>query len=182
MRVISGSARGVNLETLEGLETRPTTDRVKESIFNLINFEITGADVLDLFSGSGALGIEAGSRGANSITLVEQNRKCVEIINNNLTKTKLKDLATVINSDWSVSLDRLKGESFDIVIMDPPYLKDFIVPVIKRLSENNLVSEDGLILVEHEKTDKLPETIEDFKMAKQKKYGKTLVSIFRRNL
>lgn len=177
MRVISGKARGVRLNTIEGLDTRPTTDRIKESIFNLIQFNVQNAQVLDLYSGSGALGIEAASRGAEKVYLVENSRKCHDVILENLNNTKLTDLVELVKSDVMSGLNRLNME-FDVIIMDPPYGKNLVVPVMNSIEANARLAENGIIVVEHSITDILPETVGIFKQVKQKKYGKILISIY----
>lgn len=177
MRVISGSARGVKLKTVEGLDTRPTTDRVKESIFNLIQFNIQRACVLDLFSGSGALGIEAASRGAEKVFLIEKDANCHDIIQSNLVNTKLTDKVTLIKSGVISGLKRL-NEKFDVIIMDPPYGMNHVKPVMSSIEDNNLLAEKGIILVEHGINDELPEKIGTFSRIRQKKYGKILISIY----
>lgn len=177
MRVISGSARGVKLNTIEGLETRPTTDRVKESIFNLIQFNVQRANVLDLFSGSGALGIEAASRGAEKVFLIEKDMNCHNVIQSNLINTKLTDKVTLIKSGVISGLKRL-NERFDVIIMDPPYGMNHVEPVMNSIQENSLLAENGIILVEHGIDDSLPEKIGIFSRIRQKKYGKTLISIY----
>lgn len=175
MRIISGKARGVRLESLEGLNTRPTTDRVKESLFNLIQFHIQDAHVIDFFSGSGALGIEAASRGATSVQLVEQERRCHKIIENNINRSKLDNIE-LVKSDVMSSMSRLKKA--DLIIMDPPYNKDLILPVLNGIEEYGLLEEEGIIVVEHSKDDVLEEKIGSFLLKKQKKYGITMISIF----
>jgi 16S rRNA (guanine(966)-N(2))-methyltransferase RsmD len=175
MRVISGKARGTILATIEGNKTRPTTDRVKESLFNLIQFHIQGAKVIDLFAGSGALGIEAASRGAESVVLVENYRKCHEAIEYNIDRTGLENI-TLVKSEVMHSFARL--EQSDLIIMDPPYSQDLVTPTIEMISEHDLVTEDGIIVVEHSKIDILPETIGKFIRTKQKKYGISMISIY----
>jgi len=129
MRVISGTARGKKLTSLEGLETRPTLDRVKEALFNILQFNIKDANVLDLFSGSGALAIEALSRGAKEAVLCDFSNKAVKIINKNLEDTRLKNKAEIINKDFIETLNKLnsKSKKFDIIFLDPPYKTDFII-------------------------------------------------------
>lgn len=175
MRVISGKARGTILATIEGTTTRPTTDRVKESIFNLIQFRIQKARVLDLFAGSGALGIEAASRGAESVTLVENFRKCHEAIEYNIEKTGLENIK-LLKAEVMSCFMRL--ETYDVILMDPPYSKDFVVPAIEKILEHNILEENGIIVVEHSKVDVLPKTIGNLKLEKQKKYGIAMVSIY----
>ncbi|MCH4890271.1 16S rRNA (guanine(966)-N(2))-methyltransferase RsmD [Acidaminobacter sp. JC074] len=175
MRVISGKARGTKLATIEGNNTRPTTDRVKESLFNLIQFDVIDAKVIDLFAGSGALGIEAASRGAKAVTLVENYRKCHEAIEYNIDRTGLENVK-LLKSDVLSSFSRL--EKADLILMDPPYSQDFILPVLKKISEHNLLDAKGKIVIEHSKDDKLPVSYEGFVLLKQKKYGISMVSIF----
>ena len=124
MRVISGTAKGVQLNSLEGLETRPTLDRVKEALFSSIQFQIPEATILDLFSGSGALGIEALSREAKQVVFCDNSRKAVQIIKENLEKTKLKDRAIVIQNDYMNCLENLNMK-FDFIFLDPPYDTEF---------------------------------------------------------
>ena len=127
MRVISGSARGHKLKAPEGLTTRPTTDRIKESLFNIIAGDLYQCKFLDLFSGSGAMGIEALSRGADKAVFVDKDRKSISIINDNLKATRLDNKAQVLNCDVSTAVSKLKSlnEKFDIIFMDPPYGKDY---------------------------------------------------------
>ncbi len=152
MRVIAGKARRLNLKTIEGLETRPTTDRLKETLFNMIQNEVIGANFLDLFSGSGAIGIEALSRGAKNAWFVENNKKCTECIRENLRFTKLADDAVVMECDVLTALNRLEGkvDSFDIIFMDPPYSHEHEKTVLSNLISKSYVTEDTLIIVEAE--------------------------------
>ncbi len=142
MRVISGTAKGKKLNSLEGLETRPTLDRVKESIFNILQFDIKDKRVLDLFSGSGALAIEALSRGAKKAVLCDNSYKAIQMINKNLEETKLKDKAEVINKDYLEVIQDLKSkEKFDIIFLDPPYKSNYIVESIEKILELDLLKE-----------------------------------------
>ena len=126
MRVIAGSARSLPLRTIEGTDTRPTQDRIKETLFNMLQSDIPGCKFLDLYSGSGAIGIEALSRGAAKAVLVENSKKAVECIKDNLTFTKLADKADVMEMDVLSAINRLKGKDvFSIVYMDPPYSNDY---------------------------------------------------------
>ena len=161
MRVIAGIARSLKLKTIEGLETRPTTDRIKETLFNMINSDIPGARFLDLFSGSGAIGIEALSRGAREAVFVDNNRKCIDCINYNLDFTKLKDKAKVYNSSAESALSMIdNGGMFDIIFMDPPYDNMYEKDVLLQLDRMKLVGEDTIIIVEASK-DTTFEYIED---------------------
>ena len=133
MRVITGTARGTKLKTLEGLSTRPTSDRVKEAIFNIIQFDLEGRRVLDLFAGSGQLAIEALSRGASHGVLVDQNPAAVKVIRENLKKTRLEAQATVVQSDYLSYLSTTR-ERFDIILLDPPYRENFLEMALQKIS------------------------------------------------
>lgn len=149
MRVIAGKARSLKLKTIEGDLTRPTTDRIKETLFNMINTYIPGCSFLDLFAGSGAIGIEALSRGASKATFVENNKKCIDCIEQNLKFTKLDKDATVINKTVQFALEELKNsEVYDIVFMDPPYDNLYEKEALSKLIEYNLVDENSIIIVE----------------------------------
>lgn len=148
MRVISGIARGTNLETLEGNNTRPTLDRVKEALFNIIQCQIIDASVLDLFSGSGALGIEALSRGAKACTMCDKSYEAIKIINKNIKKTHLEEKAKVIKSDYKKALELLKNQKFNVIFIDPPYALNIAVDSIKAITELDLLEDDGIIILE----------------------------------
>ena len=152
MRVIAGSARSLKLKTLDGMDTRPTTDRIKETLFNIINPSICGSIFLDLFSGSGGIGIEALSRGAREAFFVEKNPKAMACIRENLKFTRLESRAVTITRDVMDALYRLEGEKvFDIIFMDPPYDREYEKSVLRYLSESDLVYEDTMIIVEASK-------------------------------
>ena len=180
MRIISGSSRGIKLNTIEGVDTRPTTDRIKENIFNLINFEIADSVVIDLFSGSGALGLECSSRGAKDVTLVDNSRKCEKIIKENIKNTNLSSNTKFVLSDAGSFLRRLGESSVDIIMMDPPYLKGFINPLIEEIVNLNILNEDGLIVIEHDFKDEINYDEGHLEIHKFKKYGKSGVTILRR--
>lgn len=149
MRVIAGSAKRMPLKTIEGLDTRPTTDRIKETLFNMISEYLADSYFLDLFSGSGAIGIEALSRGAQRAVLVEQNKKAVNCIRENLRFTKLAERAEVYETDVIHALKLLeKKYEFDYVFMDPPYNQMLEKCVLEYLSSSELLSKDALIIVE----------------------------------
>lgn len=147
MRIISGVARGTKLYTLEGENTRPTLDRVKEPLFSIIQSEIKDSIVLDLFSGSGALALEALSRGAKRAILCDKSREAIEIIKKNIIKTHLEDKTEVLCMDYKKCLDSL-DKKVDLVFIDPPYKLDVAVKAIGIILEKQLLSEDGLIIVE----------------------------------
>ena len=135
MRVIAGSARRLLLKAPDGMDTRPTADRVKESLFNMLNPDLYGCAFLDLFSGSGAIGIEALSRGAQRAVLVDASMECAGIIKQNLEVTKLGENAEIINEDVYAAIERLgrRGDKFDIIFMDPPYAAGYYVPVMEAI-------------------------------------------------
>lgn len=150
MRVIAGSRRGTVLKAPPGMGTRPTTDRTKETLFNMLMPYIAQAKVLDLFSGSGAIAIEALSRGAKRASLVERDRQALRVIDENLKKTRFEQQARVLAIDVFDALVRLKrqGESFDLIFMDPPYGHELERQVLEKLSGSSLLARDALVVVE----------------------------------
>lgn len=178
MRVISGIRKGLKLTAPDGLNTRPTTDRVKESVFNIIQTYIPSSKVLDLFSGSGALGIEALSRRCQSCVFVENNKKAYELVCRNLELSRLSDNATIVFSD-SLSYLASASESFDIIFLDPPYNKGFLAPVLQKISECNLLDADGIIVIETEKDGEAAEH-PDFRCIRRVVYGKTVITVLTR--
>lgn len=174
MRIISGSARGTKLVTLEGEQTRPTLDRVKEPLFSILQNEILDATVLDLFSGSGALGLESVSRGARKAILCDSSRKAIQIIEENAIKTKMQDKVEIIPADYKIALKRIKekGLSLDIVFLDPPYATDYDIQAIEYIQKENLLSDNGIIVVETNSDEKV-EKIEkiNINILKIRKYG-----------
>lgn len=149
MRVISGSAKHLPLKTIKGMDTRPTTDRIKETLFNMIQSDIPGCRFLDLFAGSGAIGIEALSRGAECAVFVEQNSAAAAVIRDNLAFTRLAERGRVIVRDVLHAGAELAGEQpFDVIFLDPPYRKDFEPPVLEMLLKNGLADEHSLIIIE----------------------------------
>ena len=149
MRVIAGSAKRLQLKTVEGLDTRPTTDRIKETLFNMISGYLADSCFLDLFSGSGAIGIEALSRGAAHAVFVEQSKKAVQCIKENLAFTKLADKASVYATDVMQAMKQMEGErAFDYIFMDPPYNELHEKRVLEYLQSSNLLANDGLVIIE----------------------------------
>lgn len=150
MRVIAGKARRILLKTVEGMDTRPTTDRIKETLFNILQPDLPGARVLDLFSGSGALGIEALSRGASYGVFVEKSSKALQCIRENLSATHLESQARVLGMDALSALSNMEGNEgvFDVVLMDPPYRHDFELDVLRYLKESKLIDEYTIIVIE----------------------------------
>ena len=179
MRVIAGTAKRIQLKTIEGLDTRPTTDRIKETLFNMISEYLADSRFLDLFSGSGAIGIEALSRGAKFAAFVEQNPKAVTCIRENLRATKLEAKANVFATDVISALRRMEGkEKFDYIFMDPPYDHLLEKQVLEYLHNSELMSEDALIIVEASLTTDMSYVDElGFSIVKEKIY-KTNKHIF----
>lgn len=179
MRVITGKARGVQLKTPEGMQTRPTADRVKEALFSIINFDIPGAKVLDLFGGTGQLGIEALSRGAASAVFVDAREDSCKLIRENLKRTKLEQDAKVIRSDYLDYLNRCR-EQYNIIFLDPPYAEVFLENAIKKITEIDILQSDGIIVAERPLGKELPWEFEGFTRSKDYKYGKVLLTIYRK--
>ena len=149
MRIITGKARGTKLQTLAGEATRPTAERTKEAIFSMINFDIAGARVLDLFAGSGQLGLEALSRGAKSAVLNDSSREAAAIIRANAEKTRLVDDCEILSTDWQPVLRRFSGrEKFNLVFLDPPYAGGFLPKVLAKMIEWDLLSDGAVIVCE----------------------------------
>ncbi|NLL04604.1 MAG: 16S rRNA (guanine(966)-N(2))-methyltransferase RsmD [Clostridiaceae bacterium] len=184
LRVISGEAKGHKLKTLKSNLTRPTSDKVKGSIFNIIASIVFDSDVLDLFAGTGNLGIEALSRGARSAVFVDKNRECSQIINENLTHTKLAHKAEVLVMDVCNALSKLsqKGNQFDIVFLDPPYAKGLVDDTLACIASVDVIKPDTLIVAEHDAEDVVSEYIGTFKNFRQQKYGDTIISFYRQEV
>lgn len=177
MRIISGNRRGHKLHEFFGMDVRPTTDRVKEAIFNLIQIYVPEADVLDMFAGSGALSFEALSRGAKSAVLVDIDKNSVNIINKNIIELKFENLCTVVNASFSDFAKKCR-EQFDIIFLDPPYNKGLIEPALSLVAEKSLLTENGIIVLESDNTDFKSE-IGSLKIIKQKRYGRTFVTVYK---
>ncbi len=179
MRVISGSARGKRLGELEGMETRPTTDRVKEGIFNIIQFQIPGARALDLFAGTGQLGIECLSRGGVHSVFVDQRKDAVALIRKNLAATRLAEKATVRLGDSLGFLSSCR-EQFDLIFLDPPYATNLLDISLEKIAEIDILSKDGIIICENRSEKILPDAIGSLKKIKEYQYGKIQVTTYRR--
>ncbi len=178
MRVISGIRRGLKLKCVEGEITRPTTDRVKESVFNIIQMRLPAQEVLDLFAGSGALGIEALSRLSSHCVFVEQDKRAFSCIRENLENAKFLDNSTLILKDSYTFLADC-SLAFDIIFLDPPYNKGMLYPSLDLISKNSLLKDDGIIVVETEKDGENP-THPSFQVVRRATYGKTTVTILER--
>ena len=179
MRVITGKARGVNLKTPEGLQTRPTTDRVKEALFSVIQFDIPNASVLDLFGGTGQLGIESLSRGAKQAVFVDESEKACRLIRENLKRTRLEGEGSVVRSDYLAYLARCH-EKFDIIFLDPPYAEVFLENALKKITEIDILQSGGIIVTERPLGKELPFELEGYTRSKDYKYGNTLITLYRK--
>lgn len=179
MRVITGSARGCRLKELEGMETRPTTDRVKEGLFNIIQFDIEGRRVLDLFAGTGQLGIECLSRGAASAVFVDRRADAVKLIRENLKATRLSDKARVVSGDSMEFLKSLR-EAFDLIFLDPPYEAGLLEPAIAHIAKFDILSPHGIIVAEHPVGMALPALAAPYRLHRTYRYGKIALSLYRR--
>ena len=180
MRVITGKARGIQLKTPEGMQTRPTADRVKEALFSIIHFDVPGAKVLDLFGGTGQLGIEALSRGADSAVFVDSREDACKIIRENLRRTKLEAQASVVRSDYLDFLKRCRQE-FDIILLDPPYAEVFLENALECITEIDILQTGGIIIAERPLGKELPFEFEGFTRSKDYKYGNTLLTLYRKD-
>ena len=179
MRVIAGKARGTQLKTPEGMLTRPTADRVKEALFSIIQFDLPGAEVLDLFGGTGQLGIEAISRGAKRAVFVDMQEKACRLIRENLKKAHMEEQASVIQGDYLAYLERCQ-EQFDLIFLDPPYAEVFLETALKRITEIDILRSGGIIVTERPLGKVLPWEFAGFTRSRDYKYGKTLLAIYRR--
>ena len=180
MRVITGTARGITLKTPQGMQTRPTTDRVKEALFSIIQFEIPGARILDLFGGTGQLGIEALSRGAKSAVFVDAGEAPCKLIRENLRRTHLEENAKVVRSDYLAYLSGCR-EQFEIIFLDPPYAEVFLENALKRIAEIDILQSGGIIVAERPVGKELPWEFEGFTRSRDYKYGNTLLTVYRKS-
>lgn len=177
MRVITGTARGRALEAPPGTDTRPTTAKVKEAVFSMIQFEVEGAKVLDLFAGSGQMGIEALSRGARHCVLVDNAKQSQEILRRNLAHTKLGEAAKLVATD-ALSYLHTAPPGFDIAFVDPPYKKGLLPEVLDRLVP--LMSAGGVIICETMRDEELPADVDMFSLYRAYRYGKTKITVYRK--
>ena len=175
MRIVSGLARGHALTAPAGSHTRPTADRVREAMFNILSGKIAQAKVLDLFAGSGALGLEALSRGADHCTFVDNDRKAMDVVCKNITALGMQKHTTCLNMDWRMAMKRLSGEQFDLIFIDPPYAKGLYGPVLQEIG--TLLARDGLIVVESDVAEE--PTYTPFDCVDKRKYGRTMLAFLK---
>ncbi|MCI2105131.1 MAG: 16S rRNA (guanine(966)-N(2))-methyltransferase RsmD [Intestinimonas sp.] len=181
MRVITGTARGRRLKELSGEETRPTTDRVKEAMFSIVQFDIEGRRVLDLFGGTGQLGIECLSRSAESVTFIDVRKEAVSLIRENLALTGLGERARVLQSDYLAFLTACR-EKFDLIFLDPPYASGFLEKALETIATIDILSQNGIIVCESAMEKLLPSLNEPYKMGKEYRYGKIKLTTYRRTV
>ncbi len=181
MRVISGSARGRRLKELPGMDTRPTTDQVKESIFNIIQFDIEGRKVLDLFAGTGQMGIEALSRGADHATFVDLAPAAAKTVRENVELTRFTENAKVVQTDWRAFLTSCR-DKFDLIFLDPPYHTDLLEKAMETIAAIDILSEHGIMVCESPLDKQLPELAAPYEKGKEYRYGKIKVTLYRRTV
>ena len=179
MRVITGSARGRRLRELPGLETRPTTDKVKESIFNIVQFDVEGRRVLDLFAGTGQLGIEALSRGAERCVFVDASKEAARIIKENASLTGFADRARVTQGDAMSFLTSCR-EKFGLAFLDPPYASDLLDQALERMAAIDIMTENGIIVCESALEKVLPDLSGPYERGREYRYGKIKLTLYRR--
>ena len=180
MRVITGTARGRKLKELQGRETRPTTDKVKESLFNIIQFDIEGRRVLDLFGGTGQLGIECLSRGAAHCTFVDLRKEAAALIRDNVALCGFTDQAKVIQGDYLSFLTGCR-EKFDLILLDPPYASGFLEKALETAAGIDILSENGIMVCESAAETVLPPLSEPYRKGKDYRYGKIKLTVYRRD-
>lgn len=180
MRVITGTARGRRLNELKGNETRPTTDKVKESIFNIIQFDIEGRRVLDLFAGTGQLGIECLSRGAERAVFVDARSDAARLIRENLKVTELEERGTVLTADYATVLSSSK-EKYDLIFLDPPYETKLLDRSLELISQFDILREHGIIVCESPQDKTLPELSAPYSKYREYRYGKIKVTVYHRD-
>lgn len=181
MRVITGTARGRRLGELEGMDTRPTYDRVKEGMFNIIQFDIEGRRVLDLFGGTGQLGIECLSRGAAHCTFVDQRRDAVRLMKENLKVCDVADRGVVVQSDAIGYLSTIH-EKYHLIFLDPPYDSGLLESALKKLTSIDILADNGIIVCESRTEHPMPDLPEPYVRSRDYRYGKTKVTLYRKEV
>lgn len=178
MRIITGSAKGAKLKAPRGLDTRPTTDRVKESIFNILGNAVYEAVVLDLFAGTGSLGLEALSRGARQAVFVDQSIASIQVIKDNVDHTKMSDKAEILKSDVLKTIEKFTRTEnlFDIVFCDPPYNKGYINKVLQLIDKGTIVAEQAILVLEHSRHEPPATQWDNLMLKRSERYGETIVS------
>lgn len=181
MRVITGTARGRRLGELQGMDTRPTYDRVKEGMFNIIQFDIEGRRILDLFGGTGQLGIECLSRGAAHCTFVDQRRDAVRLMKENLKVCEVEDRATVVQSDAIGYLSTIT-EPYHLIFLDPPYDSGLLESALKKLTSIDILADNGIIVCETRTEHTMPELPAPYVRSRDYRYGKSKIVLYRKEV
>ena len=181
MRIIGGLVKGRNLKSPKGMSTRPTSDRVREALFNILSPRVSGSYFLDLFSGTGAVAIEALSRGAERAVMVEKDRGTAGIILSNLKLCNLTEKAEVLNLDTNRAISVLAGRKvpFDLIFIDPPYKKNFEVTTLEQVQRFDLLADNGILVVESDKNDLPPDDVGKLTAYRREKYGDTALTFYR---
>ena len=182
MRVITGKARGKRLKELPGLDTRPTTDRVKEGLFNVIQFDIEGRRVLDLFAGTGQLGIECLSRGASYCDFVDVSRTAAVIVRENLKTAGLESQATVHQRDYNAFLQTVRNQKYGLIFLDPPYAETWLEQALETIANIDIVSGNGIIVCESALDKELPELSAPYEKGREYRYGKIKITLYHRRV
>lgn len=180
MRVVAGKAKGTALKAPNGMATRPTTDKVKEAMFSIVQFDLPGARVLDLFGGTGQLGIEAVSRGAKTAVIVDASGEACSVIRENIKRTKMEGEISLVRSDYLAFLKSCK-QKFDLILLDPPYAEDFLEKSLKMITEIDILQSGGIIIAERPLGKELSLDFPGYTRSKDYKYGKILVTLFRKS-
>ncbi len=179
MRIIAGDYKGRKLRVPEDRRLRPTSGKVREAMFSMIQDRLEGARVLDLFAGTGSLGLEALSRGADMCVFCDDSRDSLSIIRDNIAHCRAEGCSRVISGDYRKALSELQGgKDTDIIFLDPPYRKEMLPEVMESLSEGDILAPDGVVICEHEKHTLLPDSFYGFEKLKSKQYGKVVLSLF----
>lgn len=180
MRVVAGKAKGTQIKNIDGNETRPTKDMVKEALFSILYTKVQDSIFLDLFAGSGGVGIEALSRGANKAYFSDKNKECIDAIRSNIEKTHFTEKAIIINGDFKSTIEKLKNIKFDIIFIDPPYNKGLGIESISLLADNEMLTPDGILIYETDEIENVPEIIKIYERYNYKKYGRNILNFYRR--
>lgn len=180
MRIISGKARGKKLKPPEGDHIRPTLDRVKENLYNMIGLSVRDAVVLDLFSGTGGIGIEAISRGAEKVYFVDNNKNSYELTKHNVKISNLQDSAVILNMEAESALLKFEkqGLKFDMIFLDPPYNKGIVQKILQQLEKYNIMQDKGIVIVETDRDEETPEKLGKFFKLKEKSYSSTKITFY----
>jgi len=181
LRVIAGRWKGRRLLAVKGMHTRPTSDRVKEAIFNMLQQYITGSNVLDLFAGTGNLGLEALSRGCSRVVFVEKDPRAIDVLNKNRANLGCVEQTTVMRDDVFHAIKRLSGrERFDIIFADPPYSRGLEAPLLDAIADSDILYQDGIVVLEHSSRDHQPDRVGSLIKLQDRRYGDTEISLYKK--